>query len=178
MKNFAPKKIDAENFIPNAAQIIKEVKGAQLVDGITYTPLDEAHSIKIFFGTAKGRLNVNAVKTAKNLYDHLISDSDVEKDFAAELEVADEVSVYVKLPNGFKIPTPLGNYNPDWAVVIRDKIYFIVETKGGDDPNQLREVERGKIFCARKFFDATTDGSVQYRVKKNYADLRSELNEL
>ena len=178
LKNFAPKKIDAENFVANAAKIIKEVKGAQLVDGITYTPLDEAHSIKIFFGTTKGRLNVNAVKTAKNLYDHLISDSKVEKDFAAELEVADEVSVYVKLPNGFKIPTPLGNYNPDWAVVIRDKIYFIVETKGGDDPNQLREVERGKIFCARKFFDATTDGSVKYRVKKNYADLRSELNEL
>lgn len=179
LKNFATKKIDDEKFLLNAAKIIGEVKGAQLVDGITYTPLDEELSIKIFFGTRKGQLNVNAMKTAKNLYDHLIYDSPgVEKNFAAELEAADEVSVYVKLPQDFKIPTPLGNYNPDWAVVFRDKIYFVVETKGGDDPNQLRGVERGKISCAEKFFDATTDGSVQYRVKKNYADLRSELNEL
>jgi len=175
LKQIEPRNFDAEKFISNAAQIIKDSKAAQIVERITYTPLDERFDIKIFFTEAKGRRNVNAIETAKNLYDHLIYDSNVEKNFAADLDAADEVSIYVKLPESFYIPTPLGRYSPDWAIVFRDKIYFVVETKGSRD---LRSIERGKTKCAEKFFDATTGDNVKYLVTNAYDDLRRILNAL
>ena len=110
--------------------------------------------------------------TTKNLYDYLIYDSDVEKNFAADLESAASVSVYVKLPKSFRIPTPAGEYAPDWAIVFGDKIYFVVETKGGgDDKMQLRGVEKIKTSCARKYFDEIAGGKLKYRVVKNYSEL-------
>lgn len=174
LRKMTPRRFDAEKFLPEASKIINEVKAAQVADGISYTALAEHFDTKIFCATMTGRTGVNAIETAKNLYDHLICDSDVEKNFAAELEVAEEVSIYTKLPRDFYIPTPAGKYNPDWAVVIRDKIYFVVETKGSDDENQLRGVEKIKTDCAKKYFDATADGSAEYRVVKDFTELREK----
>ena len=164
-----------DKFITEAARIINDVKAAKISDEITYTALDETFSIKIFRVPLRGRRNVNAVETEKNLYDYLISDSATEKKFAAALERAADVSVYVKLPKSFYIPTPLGRYTPDWAIVWRNEAYFVVETKGSDAEAQLRGVESGKISCAEKFFEAISGGKVKYTVTKNYRQLEDFL---
>ena len=172
-------KINPEKFIPNLAEVINDAKAAQVVSGISYTATDSRFDIKIFsVANLKGCLNVNAMKTAKNLYDHLIFDSKVEKEFAADLETADDVSVYAKLPKSFYIPTPLGRYTPDWAIVFREKIYFVVETKGSSDDKQLREVERGKISCAEKFFDEVIGDGVKYQKAKDYRELTDFLRRI
>ena len=162
---------DAEKFLRDAAKKINAVKAAQLAEIIIYTPTGTAFDEKIFHAPISGNLNANAVATAKNLYDYLIYDSAVERDFAADMDSSDNVVVYVKLPRRFTIPTPRGMYNPDWAVVVREgaaqKIYFVVETKGGDD---LRDAEKIKTDCATKYFDALTGGSVKYRVVTNYRE--------
>ena len=182
---FEQLKINPEKFIPDAAKIINVAKAAQVAENINYTAIAAHFDIKIFHtADIKGRLNHNAIATAKNLYDYLIYDSDVEKNFAAALETADEVSVYVKLPKSFYIPTPLGRYNPDWAIVMREgeikNIYFVVETKGASDDLQLRGIEKIKIACARKYFDEIAGGKVKYHVAENYHTLseifRSDLD--
>ena len=170
-KILEPIKINPEKFLANAADIINGVIAAQVSDNIKYTATDERFDIKIFSVTAKGRLDFNAMATSKNLYDHLIYDSKTEKEFAADLESAASVSVYVKLPKSFRLPTPAGEYTPDWAIVFSDKIYLVVETKGSDDEMQLRGVEKIKTSCARKYFDEITGGKVKYRVTKNCCDL-------
>ena len=177
---FEQLKINPEKFIPDAAKIIKDAKAAQIEENINYTAIADHFDIKIFHNAdVKGRLNHNAIATAKNLYDYLIYDSDVERKFAAALETADEVSVYVKLPESFYIPTPLGKYNPDWAIVLREgdvkNIYFVVETKGASDDLQLRGIENIKIKCAEKFFDATAGDKVKYQVVSDYRELIEKL---
>ena len=103
-------------------------------------------------------LNDKIVESKKSPYNYAICDSDVEISFAKEFENREEVKVYVKLPSWFKIETPIGSYNPDWAVVINEfdeeRLYFVVETKGKSDISLLREEERTKIMCARKHFEA------------------------
>lgn len=159
---------DAEKFIAEAATLINSVKSMQSADNIIYTALDETFDTEIFPTTIFTR--AKTIPTKKNLYDHAICDSVVEKNFAADLEAADAVSVYVKLPKSFYIPTPLGNYTPDWAIVFGGN-YFVVETKGTDDENNLSEVERGKIACARKFFDTIGGGEVKYIQLSTYRRL-------
>ena len=174
-KYFAGVAVNPEKFLSDAARIINEVKAAQVVDNVTYTPLAERYDAKILFVERKGRLNNNAIATAKNVYDFLISDSRVERKFAADMEADAKVSVYAKLPRDFLIPTPPGNYNPDWAIVLGDKIFFLVETKGTVDPNQLRTVEDGKIKCARKHF-AALDSGVAYEFVDSFAELAKKIN--
>ena len=170
---FAPVNRNAERFIRDAAQIINEIKTARLVEGISYAPTEDCFNLKIFGAfTVNGRRNLLATK--KNVYDRLLADSKIETDFAKALEADTAVVVYAKLPKNFYLPTPAGRYSPDWAIVLRGAgttHYLIVETKADDDENQLRGVERIKIACARKYFDATADGSVQYAVVKSYRQL-------
>lgn len=170
LRRLEPRKFESDKFLATAAQIINDAIAAQVVDGISYTPLEERFDTKIFYAGAKGRLNVNAMKTTKNLYDHLIYDSNVERDFAKELEASDDVSIYVKLPRGFYIPTPAGRYNPDWAIVFRDK-FLVIETKADTGANQLRGAEKIKIACARKYFNAIIGGGVKYDVVSSYRGL-------
>ncbi len=164
---------NAERFVRDAAQIINETKTARLVEGINYAPTEEYFDTNIFDAlTVNGRRNLLATK--KNVYDRLLADSGGEKDFAKALEAATEVIVYAKLPKSFYLPTPAGRYSPDWAIVLRVAgvtHYLIVETKASDDENQLRGVERIKIACARKYFGATANGSVQYALVKSYRQL-------
>lgn len=163
-----------EKFLSEATQIINAAKSAQVVDNVTYTPLAERYDAKIFFVERTGRLNSNAIATAKNVYDYLIYDSNVEKNFAADMEAYAEVSVYAKLPRDFLIPTPIGNYNPDWAIVFGDKIFFVVETKGTVDEMQLRGTEKFKIDCARKHF-AALGNEVAFEFVDSYATLAKKL---
>ena len=122
-------KDNPEEFIVKAGALINDEKATAIIEHITYNVLDEKYDTDIFTEpTIKGRLDVNAVKSTKHLFDHLVYDSDGERRFAERLDAAAEVAVYVKLPNGFRISTPVGNYNPDWAIAFYEKnvkhIYF------------------------------------------------------
>lgn len=172
-------KQNPEEFIIKAANLINEQKATLIVQHIAYTKIDGkdgVYSTDIFTEpTLKGKLGVNAITTTKNIYDHLLYDSTGEKDFAQHLEESQDVVVYVKLPKGFYISTPVGKYNPDWAIAFNKEhvrhIYFIAETKGSMQTLELREIEQAKINCARKHFTAISDNDVQYDVVSNYSEL-------
>ena len=131
--------------------------------------------ILLFDNTMKGRLGMNACETHQHLYDHLIYDSSNERDFAQKLETSKEVSLYIKLPKGFFINTPVGKYNPDWAIAFHEgevkHVYFVAETKGSMSTMELREIESAKIKCARKHFAAISSDSVTYDVVDSYERL-------
>jgi len=158
-----------EEFIIRVSNIINEQKATVIIEHITYNKLQEAYSMDIFTASSlKGKLGKNAVQTNKHLYDYLIYDSENEKNFAEKLDTQNEVAVYVKLPGGFYINTPVGKYNPDWAIAFNDgkvkHIYFVAETKGSLFLLQLRDIENLKINCARAHFKAISNDSVKYDV--------------
>ena len=115
------------------------------------------------------------MKAKKHLYDHIIYDSFNEQEFATELDTNTNVAVYVKLPDGFYISTPVGRYNPDWAIAFYEgtvkHIYFVAETKGSMNSMQLRLIEESKIHCAREHFKAISNGEVVYEVVDSYKTL-------
>lgn len=119
--------------------------------------------------------DVNAMKTDKHVFDHVIYDSTIEKEFASELDSSKEVAVYIKLPSGFYISTPVGKYNPDWAIAFNEgdvkHIYFVAETKGSMSTMELREIEKSKIHCAKEHFKAISNSKVVYEVVDNYSSL-------
>ncbi|MHB1041426.1 MAG: type III restriction-modification system endonuclease [Eubacteriales bacterium] len=165
-----------EEFIIKAAQIINEQKATAIIQHITYDKLDAVYDTTIFTEpTLKGQLGVNAMAAKKHLYDHILYDSANEKTFAENIDTSSEVAVYVKLPNGFYISTPVGKYNPDWAIAFYEgkvkHIYFVAETKGSMSTMQLRMVEEAKIHCAREHFKAIGTDSVVYDVVDSYAAL-------
>lgn len=165
-----------EEFIIKATQIINEQKATTIIQHITYNKLDSAYDTTIFTEpTLKGQLGVNAMAANKHLYDHILYDSTNEKTFAESVDTSNEVAVYVKLPNGFFISTPVGKYNPDWAIAFHEgkvkHIYFVAETKGSMSSMQLREIEKAKIHCAREHFKAISTSSVVYDVIDSYAAL-------
>ena len=174
---FEQLKNNPEEFVLTAANIINDEKAATLIEHIKYIPTNETYELSIFTGAhLTGTLGKNVIETKrKHLYDHLIYDSNVEKNFAEDLEADDNVTVYVKLPSGFYIPTPIGKYNPDWAIVFREGtvkyIYFVAETKGSMDSMQLRLIESAKIDCAREHFKTISNGNVRYDVVNNYEEL-------
>ena len=116
-----------------------------------------------------------AIRTEHHVYDYVFTDSTTEKKFVTELDKSVEVVVYAKLPRGFFIPTPVGNYNPDWAIAFKEgsvkHIYFVAETKGSMSSMELRKIEECKIDCARKFFAGITTDQVKYDVVSDYAKL-------
>ena len=165
-----------EEFILKAAALINEEKATAIIQHITYNILDERYETDIFTEpTIKGKLGTNAMKANKHLYDHIVYDSTNERDFAADLDTDTNVAVYVKLPDGFYISTPVGKYNPDWAIAFYEgtvkHIYFVAETKGSMSSMQLRMIEESKIHCAREHFKAISDGNVVYDVVDSYKSL-------
>jgi len=121
----------------------------------------------------KGSLGINAMETKRHLYDYIIYDSTNERDFASTLEAhSQEVEVYVKLPRGFYISTPVGKYNPDWAIAFYEgkvkHIYFVAETKGDMSSMELRKIEEAKAYCAREHFRAISGKNVVYDVVDSY----------
>jgi len=165
-----------EEFIIKAARIINEQKATAIIQHIIYDKLDAVYDTTIFTEpTLKGQLDVNAMATKKHLYDHVLYDSSNERAFAESVDTSSVVAVYVKLPNGFYISTPVGKYNPDWAITFHKgdvkHIYFVAETKGSMSTMQLRMVEEAKIHCAREHFKAISTGSIVYDVVDSYAAL-------
>ena len=165
-----------EEFIVKAAALINDEKATAVIEHITYDVLDDCYGTDVFTDpTIKGRLGVNAMKAKKHLYDHIVYDSTGERDFAAELDINTNVAVYVKLPDGFYIATPVGHYNPDWAIAFYEgtvkHIYFVAETKGSMSSMQLRLIEQSKIHCAREHFKAISGDNVVYDVVDSYKSL-------
>lgn len=169
-------KYNPEEFIIKAGNLINDQKATAIIEHITYNVVDEKYDTDIFTEpTIKGKLGTNAMKAKRHLYDHIIYDSTNEKEFAEKLDTCEDVAVYVKLPNGFYINTPVGHYNPDWAISFKKgtvkHIYFIAETKGSMDTMQLKEMESSKIHCAREHFKAISSDSVKYDVVHTYEEL-------
>ena len=169
-------KDNPEEFIIKAGALINDEKATAIVEHITYDVLDEKYDTDVFTApTIKGKLGVNAIKANKHLYDHIVYDSTNEKAFAESLDVSSDVAVYVKLPDGFYISTPVGHYNPDWAIAFYEgnikHIYFVAETKGSMNSMQLRMIEESKIHCAREHFKAISNGNVIYDVVDSYEAL-------
>lgn len=155
-----------QKYMEEVGKIILSEMRRLLVDGIKYTRLgdDEYYTMELIFPdeTTTGYLKENIFKSEKAAYDYILCDSQNEYGFAEKFEQNSDIKLYTKLPDSFKIPTPLGSYNPDWAVLIdkdgREKLYFIIETKADTDPSQLRASEWDKIRCGKK-----TLCSPQYR---------------
>ena len=169
-------KNNPEEFLIKAASLINDEKATAIIEHITYDVMDDKYGTEVFTDpTIKGRLDVNAMKVNKHLYDHLVYDSSNEKVFASELDINKNVAVYVKLPDGFYISTPVGHYNPDWAIAFYEgtvkHIYFVAETKGSMNSMQLRLIEESKIHCAKEHFKAISNGEVVYDVVDSYKSL-------
>jgi type III restriction enzyme len=173
-------KQNPEHFIAEATRLINEQKATIIIERLGYDEIAETHDIDIFTGRQSKQDFTKASQKLKNhIYDYVITDSEVERKFVGELDTSTEVVVYAKLPRGFLIPTPVGDYNPDWAISFKEgsvkHIYFVAETKGSMSSMDLRPVEKKKIDCARKFFQAINNGiqgeQVKYDVVENYGKL-------
>lgn len=173
-------KDNPEEFIVKAAALINDEKATAIIEHITYDVLDEHYGMDVFTDpTIKGKLGVNAMKAKKHLYNHIVYDSSNERDFATDLDTNIDVAVYVKLPDGFYISTPVGHYNPDWAIAFYEgsvkHIYFVAETKGSMNSMQLRLIEESKIHCAREHFKAISGDNVVYDVVDSYTSLMEKV---
>jgi type III restriction enzyme len=164
-----------EDFMIKSSRIINEQKATMVVEHLTYSPVDDRHQLHDIFTVDKQQDFSRAIKTEYHVYDYVFTDSKTEKAFVKELDKSTEVVVYAKLPKGFFIPTPVGNYNPDWAIVFKEEtvkhIYFVAETKGTLSSMELRKIEECKINCAQKFFAGITTDQVKYDVVSDYAQL-------
>ena len=185
LKRISPKtfnmfKANPEEFIIKAGNIINQCKAVAVVEHVAYHKTNREYDSDIFSASSlKGKLGVNALESQKSLYDIVVVDSKgIEMNFAKDLEKENDVAVYTKLPSGFYINTPVGHYNPDWAIVFKEgtdvkHIYFIAETKGysSDEVTDYRETEKVKIECARRHFAAISNSAVTYDVVKDYNEL-------
>lgn len=179
---FAKFRLNPEQFITEAARLINEQKATVIVEHLAYDALEDRFDTAIFTENQSAQDFAKAgEKLKKHVYDYVVTDSKVERDFVSELDTSTEVAVYAKLPRGFFIPTPVGNYNPDWAIAFTEDsvkhVYFVAETKGSLSTLQLKGVEDAKIECARKFF-ADVNKKFEGQVKYDVADSYSKLMEL
>ena len=173
-------KNNPEEFITKVTKLIKEQKATTIVDHITYTESAEEPYDNSIFTASKGALDYEAAfKATKAVQDYVFTDGtaeqSVERRFVKDLDSAAEVCVYAKLPKGFSIPTPVGNYSPDWAIAFHDgtvkHIFFIAETKGTMDSLDIRPIEKAKISCARKLFNEISTDNVVYHDVDSYQNL-------
>lgn len=169
-----------EDFIAKAAQLINEQKATVIIEHLAYDPVEETYASDIFTAeNAKADFS-KAVKVDNHIYDYVFTDSKVESTFVQELDKSTEVVVYAKLPKSFHIPTPVGNYNPDWAIAFKQgsvrHLFFIAETKGSMSSMELRKMEECKIECARKFFSKISEDQVKYDVVDTYGKMMEVLS--
>jgi len=174
-------KINPEEFIVETAKLIDAEKAATIIEHITYNKLDEVWNAEEIFvdNEISGTYGQNVIDARKHIYDKLRYDSDIEKKIGADMDVANEVELYVKLPSGFYINTPMGKYNPDWAIILKENeikhIYFVAESKGSTFDLQLREIENAKIECARRHFEKISSGDIKYDVINSFEDLMRKI---
>ena len=180
---FEQYRANPEQFIAEASRLIKEQKASHIVEQLVYDPLDERYDADIFTAAEIGQDFARATGQLRHhVFDYCMTDSTIERKFVDGLDTSAEVEVYAKLPRGFLIPTPVGDYNPDWAIVFRSgsvkHIYFVAETKGSMSSLALRDIERSKIECARKFFAKLAEASAMPNVRYDVVDSYSKLMEL
>jgi len=174
-EKFALFGVNPEAFILKVGNLINQQKAKLLVDGIVYSKTGERFTDNIFtISNFKYNLAKDTIEVEKHIYDYLKYDSEVEKGLATQMEKG-QVVVYAKLPKDFKIPTPLGEYNPDWAIVFeksdKKEVFFIAETKGNCDLLQLKGAEEAKIAYAKKYFECLNDDNISYDCVASYEEL-------
>ena len=184
---FAMFQNNPEEFITKAIRLITEQKATMIVDQISYNQTNDTYDSAIF--TAEKNTDYSrAYRAKKNVQDYVFTDGyakdgqSVERRFAEDLDIADEVCVYAKLPKGFAIPTPVGNYSPDWAIAFNvgsvKHIFFVAETKGTMDSLNFRQIEKAKIECARRLFQSLSTHDVVYDEVDSYQHLLDVMGRL
>ena len=180
---FAQFRTNPESFIAEAVRLINEQKATMIIEHLAYDPVEDKFDIDIFTaGQTKQDFSKAGDKLKRHIYDYVITDSGIERDFVREFDTCTEVVVYAKLPRGFLIPTPVGDYNPDWAVSFKEgtvkHVFFVAETKGSMSSMELRQVEKTRIECARKFFDEINTKCAPENVKYGVVNSFGKLMEL
>lgn len=164
-QKFCMYKANPEEFIRKVTRLIMEQKATIIVEHISYNRLEGKFDSDIFTQEKHGTID-RAFEGKKSIVDYVFTDSEGERKFVGQIDTAKEVAVYAKLPKGFHIPTPVGNYSPDWAIAFQEgevkHIYFVAETKGSMSSMDLREIEKGKIACAEKLFAQISTSNVKY----------------
>ncbi len=179
-------KFNPEEFISKVIKLIKEQKATMIVDHISYDQIEGAYDSSIFTAEKHSQTLDKAFKVQRHIQDYVFTDGTAEKSverrFAQDLDIAEEVCVYAKLPKGFAIPTPVGNYSPDWAIAFNEgavkHIYFVAETKGTMESLQLRPIEQAKISCAKKLFNKLSTSNVKYHDVDSYQSLLQIMSSL
>lgn len=168
-----------EEFISKVARLINEQKAGLIVEGVTYNTTNEVFDKEIFTAECHRVALSKVFPALRAVTDYVVTDGtaeqSVERKFVENLDKADEVAVYAKLPRGFYIPTPVGKYSPDWAIAFKEGkikyVYFIAETKGTNESTELKSMEQAKIKCAEKLFEKLSNGEVHYGQVKDYKSL-------
>ncbi|MFW6311448.1 MAG: type III restriction endonuclease subunit R, partial [Nanoarchaeota archaeon] len=167
-------KLNPQKFIDEVIRIIQHNMRNFIVDGIKYHKIGDQHyyAQELFKDEELfGYLSSNMLESRKSVYDYVVYDSGIERELATKFEQSENILVYAKLPAWFKIPTPLGNYNPDWAVLVEkdgdQKLYFVVESKGSINMQLLRDVEEAKTKCGKRHFEVLGEG-VEYFVADSF----------
>ena len=176
-------KNNPEEFIRKVIKLIKEQKATMIVEHISYNQTEQTYDTDIFTQEKSRQTVDKAYPAKKHILDYVFTDSKGERQFAEDLDKAEEVCVYAKLPRTFQIPTPVGNYAPDWAIAFNDHsgvkhIFFIAETKGSMDSMQLKGIEKAKIDCAKKLFNSVSTSKVRYHEVSGYNEMLDAINSL
>ncbi|MCR5783543.1 MAG: DEAD/DEAH box helicase family protein [Clostridia bacterium] len=185
---FAMFRNNPEEFISKVTKLINEQKATMIVDHISYNKIDGEYDNDIFTAEKISQPLAKAFKAEKAIQDYVFTDGyasdgqSTERKFVSDLDAADEVVVYAKLPKGFHIPTPVGNYSPDWAIAFREgsvkHVYFIAETKGTMESLNFKQIEAAKISCAKKLFNDISTSHVRYDAVNDYSKLLSVINSM
>ena len=184
---FAMFKNNPEEFITKAIRLINEQKATMIVEQIDYNQIDGTYDSTIFTAEKNSDFS-RAYRAKKNVQDYVFTDGyardgqSVERTFAQDMDLANEVCVYAKLPKGFSIPTPVGNYSPDWAIAFHKgtvkHIFFVAETKGSMESLNLKPIESAKIICAKKLFSKLSTADVVYHDVDSYQHLLDVMGKL
>ena len=172
-----------EEFITKDIRLIREQKATMIVEHITYDTIEGGYDSSIFTAEKHGRTFDQAFPATKAIQDYVFTDGtaekSVERKFVEALDGSQDVNIYAKLPKGFAIPTPVGHYSPDWAIVFHEgavrHIYFVAETKGTMDSLNLRPIEKAKIDCAKKLFSTLSNGTVTYDHVDSFQQLMNKV---
>lgn len=170
-----------EEFITKVIRLIKEQKATMIVEHISYNQIEGRYDSAIFTAEKSSQPFEKAFRAQKAIQDYVFTDGyaangeSVERKFVTDLDAAEEVVVYAKLPKGFAIPTPVGSYSPDWAIAFQEgsvkHIYFVAETKGTMDSMNIKPIEKAKILCAKRLFNNISTSHVRYSAVNSYQEL-------
>ena len=182
-QKFAMFQNNPEEFISKVIRLIKEQKATMIVEHVTYDTIEGGYDSSIFTAEKHGKTFDQAFRATKAIQDYVFTDGSAEKSverkFVEALDGSQDVNIYAKLPKGFAIPTPVGHYSPDWAIVFHEgtvrHIYFVAETKGTMDSLNLRPIEKAKIDCAKKLFSTLSNGTVTYDHVDSFQQLMNKV---